>query len=1031
MIEQNTIDQILSIPIVEVIQKRIDLKRQGKTWECCCPFHEEKTPSFKVFTDTNSFKCFGCNEGGNAITFIMKYARLSFPEACKKLAFDHGILMDEEDLTAEQKAKRSAQSDLFEINSLAADYYISQLSSKESSTAKDYALSRWDDKTLKEFNIGYAPEKWDGLIVWARSKGVSLEKLKRAGLITESEKKPGHHFDVFRGRLIIPIPNKSGQIAGFTARSINQKEGPKYLNTRETLVFHKSEILFGLNLAYHTIREQGSAYLVEGNADVIKLHQLGINSAIGSSGTALSKKQILEIKKICSRITLIGDSDSAGVKATQRSAEMIIREGMTCQVVKLPTGSEKSDPDSFFSSHDQFQDYVNQNSRDYIIDLAQTWSKKSKSPHQKLMAISEISSLIVCMEESSHELYVDQISKMISPKKAWMDKIRELREDQPEFEAENERIPKHVNMNDWMKYGFYTDNNCYYFKTKRGIIRGCNFVLKPLFHIKSVINAKRLFRITNEYGVTEVIELSQRDLVSLVRFKECVESLGNFLWEASDNELNKLKRFLYKETATCIEITQLGWQKEKFYAWGNGIFNSSFNPVDEHGIVKHKDKNYYLPAFSSIYSHEAGLFISERSFIHRDENSISLKDYTQKLVSVFGENAYIAICFIVASLFRDIIVSQYNFFPILDLFGPKGTGKTELAVSIMSFFGKQGKGPNINNTSKAALADHVAQASNACKHIDEYKNTIDYEKIEFLKGLWDGIGRTRMNMDKDKKKETTSVDCGVILSGQEMPTADIALFSRLVFLTFNKDEYDDAAKERFNELKQIEKLGNTHITNQLLALRKHFQDGLPESYKKVGDDLGELLKNDHVADRILRNWLVILTPFHALQNHIEFGLTYSELIKITVPQIQSQNRETKQSSEISTFWEMVSYLSADGLIKESVDYKIKNMTELKTDKIDRTFPEPTRVLFIHMARVFHLYRKHGKQAGDKVLPKDSVSYYLKNDKRYLGTSRIRFKVVDPSEGINGDYSSKAQYAYCFLYDELDISLEIETSTEEL
>jgi len=236
-------------------------------------------------------------------------------------------------------------------------------------------------------------------------------------------------------------------------------------------------------------------------------------------------------------------------------------------------------------------------------------------------------------------------------------------------------------------------------------------------------------------------------------FKLRVESLGNFLWEAGDPELNKLKRYLYEKTDSCHEIVQLGWQKHGFFAWANGIYNGDFTATDKHGIVDHHGKKYYLPALSDIYEKEDTLFMNERRFTHTPKSNIGMYDYCSKLITVFGPNAKIAVSFYLATLYRDILVKKFNFFPILNLFGPKGAGKTELAVSIMAFFGRQAKGPNINNTSKAALADHVAQVSNACVHIDEYKNSIDYEKIEFLKGLWDCTGRTRMNMDKDKKRK--------------------------------------------------------------------------------------------------------------------------------------------------------------------------------------------------------------------------------------------------------------------------------------
>jgi uncharacterized protein YjhX (UPF0386 family) len=514
------------------------------------------------------------------------------------------------------------------------------------------------------------------------------------------------------------------------------------------------------------------------------------------------------------------------------------------------------------------------------------------------------------------------------------------------------------------------------------------------------------------------------------RFKEAIESLGNFLWEMSDTELNKLKRYLYQETKSCLEVTQLGWHKNGFYSWGNGIFNGTFTSVDENGIASHDGKNYYLPAFSQIWAGEVNLYVSERQFVHRDGNTITLKDYSQRLISVFDKNASIALCFYFASLFRDIIIRKFNFFPILNLFGPKGAGKTELAVSIMSFFGKFGKGPNINNTSKAALADHVSQLCNACAHIDEYKNSIDFDKIEFLKGMWDGTGRTRMNMEKDKKKETTAVDCAVILSGQEMPTADIALFSRLVYLTFTKYEYTDEEKIAFNELKDIEQLGNTHITNQILALRKLFTQNFNDSLETVAKDLADSIGKMVIEDRIFKNWLVILATFHAIKNHIDVSFTYGELIALAATQILVQNKETKKGNEVSIFWEMVHYLAADGFIHDGIDFKVTRLKTLKTDRREGDLPQETNILFIQMSRIFYLYKKHGRASGENILPLGSIQYYLENDKRYLGKTRVRFKFLDTTLSPTGEWKSKAEQAFCFNYDDLDVSLDENTTDED-
>jgi DNA primase catalytic core len=1027
-------EKILDLDIVQVISKYTELKKAGSNYKGLCPIHNENTPSFMVIPAINRWHCFGCNKGGNIIDFIIEKKGFSFIEAIKELAGEYNINLNLREPSEDEKAASLQREALFVVNKVAARHYHENLYKPENKKALEYVRSRWDEETIKLFQIGYAEASWDELLKYCLKEQYKKETLLDAGLIEDS-KKGG--YDIFRDRIMFPISDKMGRVIAFSGR-IYQKEQdnsktPKYINTsNNATLYKKGDTLYGLNLALRSIRDKEFAYLVEGNPDVIRLQEININNVIAPCGTGLTPAQVQLLKPLVKSVHIIGDSDSAGQKAMIRAAEMFINEGITARVILFPKSDQKSDPDSFFSSEDQFNKYVIDNNSDYLIQRAFYLSKQDNNPDAKAKAIDELCNLVCKFDDQTYiDLIIEQLSEIIKPKKAWTDKIKTFQKENTTIDRA-ERIPTNVNINDFERYGFYEDADGYYFRTKNGIIRGCNFTMKPLFHIQSVINAKRLYEIRNEHGHTEVIELLQKDLVALQSFKIRVESLGNFLWEASESELNKLKRYLYEKTETCIEISQLGWQKTGFFAWANGIYSGQFIKTDSHGIVKHDNKNYYLPALSSIYKGEEGLFMSERRFIHRDNNSITLNDYTKRLIDVYGDNAMIAVCFYFATLFRDYIVKINNFFPILNLFGPKGAGKTELAVSMLHFFGKGGKGPNMNNTTKAALADHISQVSNACVHIDEYKNSVDYEKIEFLKGLWDGTGRTRMNMDKDKKKETTAVDCGVILSGQEMPTADIALFSRLIYLSFYKTEYSDKEKTSFNELKEIEKKGLTHITHELLSLRSHFIENYIEHYDKVSTEVSNELGKDIIEDRLFRGWVMIISAYSVLENKIKLPFTRQTLIKNSVSQLRIQQRETRNSNEVSTFWNLVQYMYAEGMIQENVDFRIDfAVTRIKTDLLDKTFGEPKNLLFIQHSRVIPLYRKHGKLNSEKILPTDSIDYYLRNDKRFLGKkSAVRFKAVDPKTGIeltkpDGTKQQKVNTAYVFIYNELNITLHNE------
>ncbi len=1031
-------DRILDLDIVTSIGAYTELKPTGSNFKGKCPIHQEKTPSFIVSPSKNIFKCFGCGKGGNLIDFIMELKGLKFIEALHLLARENNIPIPSRPLSPDQRKEELVKESILIANNSAMNYFADQLlDAKDPSAllARKYALSRWPLETIKLWNIGFAPDQFQPHKYTSNFKA---DILIHAGLLKESSRDKKKLYNYFRNRITIPVHDKYGRVIAFSARDISGKEDqPKYINTPDTPVYSKSRVLFGLHHASKSIRQKGFLYLVEGNPDVIKLHEIGIYNTVALSGTSLTPDQVYLISSLCKSVNIIGDSDPAGKKAVQRSADILIRSGIAVNIINLPQDEGKNDPDSFFTDKKHFKDYLSGQGmpKDYIFFLAESWNKKANNPDLKAKALDEIASLVVCFDDPSmHELYCSGLSKILLTKKAWNDKIKLLlKQQQPA--ASDDDLPPGVDSSRFLKYGFYENKNCYYFKTNKGITRGCNFVMKPLFHVPSVIKAKRLYEITNAVGYTQIIEFYQSDLVSLSRFKERVEGLGNYLWEAGEIELIKLKRYLYENTDTCIEISQLGWQKEGFWAWSNGIFNGTFKPVDKFGIVSCNEKNFYLPPFSLIYQQETNLFTSERKFIHR-EAKISLHDYSSLLMKVFGDNAMIALCFFFTTLFRDYIVSINNFFPLLNLFGPKGTGKTELAVSILQFFGKQSKGPNINNTSKPALANHVAQLANSCVHIDEYKNNIDFEKVEYLKGLWDGTGRNRMNMDKDKKMETTAVDCSIILSGQEMPTADIALFSRLIFLSFYRTEYTDKEKELFSQLKSIERAGLTHITHDILQHRDYFIENYKSHHEKVCNDINDKLGENTIEDRTFNNWSMILSAFSTLSDKINVPFSYDYLLSHATTQLLNQNTETKKGNEVSNFWKMIQYLNADGLIQEDVDYKVDGFLTLKTDKINMTWDETKTIIFIQHSRIIPLYRKHGRMHGEQVLPANSIDYYLRNDKRFLGKKVVAFKHVDPKTGIEvtdsqGRKKRKITNAYAFLYDDLDLSLTTETDDYDI
>ena len=492
-----------------------------------------------------------------------------------------------------------------------------------------------------------------------------------------------------------------------------------------------------------------------------------------------------------------------------------------------------------------------------------------------------------------------------------------------------------------------------------------------------------------------LIELNQEDLVSISKFKQKIEGQGNFIWKATERELTKLKSFLYEKTETASQIKQMGWQREGFYAFGNGVFfKNKFYTADDYGIVRLPDLgNYYLPSSSKIYKDDARLFTFEKQFVHLNYSSVTLGEFTTQLFKVFGDNGRIGFAFYLATLFRDVVTnaSAEHWFPILNLFGPKGSGKSELGHTLLSLFTIAYKAPNIQNSTISALNDTVAASANALAHIDEYKNDLDPKVIEFLKGLWDGTGRSRMNMDLDKKKEVTAVDAGIILSGQEMPTADIALFSRLIFLQFPRSEFTHEEKHNYMELMKMRSRGLTHLTIELLKYRKRFEQNYASVFREVQKAVNAELSGQRCEDRIVNNWCVPLAALKVLQDVVP-TLPYDTLFQIIIEGIRKQNAECKTNGELGSFWNMVQYLASEGVLIDTGDYAIKYLTSLKTDIVDCSWPSEKAILYMQTTRVFNLYRKEGRQSAEKVLPIDALKYYLANNAAYLGKKNVRLYV---------------------------------------
>ncbi len=391
-IPEHTIQEIKQrADVLEIISDFLSVKRKGQNYWACCPFHDEKTPSFSINPAKGFYKCFGCGKFGDAIDFVQEHEGMSYVEALQYIGKKYNITIEQEALTPEERTSHSLKESLFILLNFAGKYFVKQLweQSEGMQIGLSYLRERgFSDALLKEFGIGYSLNEWDAFLKEAKQKGHDTEKLAQVGLIISKENKT---YDRFRGRVMFPIHDVSGRIVGFGARRLtNDTKQPKYINSPESEVYNKSTVLYGIYQEKNAIRTQNKCYLVEGYTDVMALHQAGIKSVVASSGTSLTDGQVKLLKRYTTTITLLFDGDQAGLLAALRGVDMILKAGLQVRVVVFPEGE---DPDSFAkkSGAQGLEEYLQSQEHDFITFQSQLLLKDAKQdPVKTAEAVSRI-----------------------------------------------------------------------------------------------------------------------------------------------------------------------------------------------------------------------------------------------------------------------------------------------------------------------------------------------------------------------------------------------------------------------------------------------------------------------------------------------------------------------------------------------------------------------------------------------------------------------------------------------------------------
>jgi DNA primase len=415
MIDRNTIDRIFAAAnIVEVIGEFVNLKRSGQNYRGLSPFKSEKTPSFFVSPAKGIFKCFSTGIGGNVVNFLMEHEKITYPEALHYLARKYNIEIVEKEETPEERQIKNERESLLAVNQYACQYFMDTLRTTEGKAiGLSYCVERgFREDTIAKFQLGYAREDRNAFTRTAVDKSYKLDYLVKTGLTIQHE---NNTYDRFHGRVIFPIHGLTGQILGFAGRVLKTDEKTaKYLNSPESEIYHKSDILYGLFFARQAILKSDKCFLVEGYTDVISLHQSGIENVVASSGTSLTINQIRLIKRFTHNITILYDGDEAGIKASLRGIDLLLEEGLNVRVVLLPDGE---DPDSFARKNNSqaFTGFILAHEADFISFKTNLLKKEAESdPIKRAGLISEIVRTISVIPDSiARSVYIRECSKQL------------------------------------------------------------------------------------------------------------------------------------------------------------------------------------------------------------------------------------------------------------------------------------------------------------------------------------------------------------------------------------------------------------------------------------------------------------------------------------------------------------------------------------------------------------------------------------------------------------------------------------------
>jgi hypothetical protein len=572
---------------------------------------------------------------------------------------------------------------------------------------------------------------------------------------------------------------------------------------------------------------------------------------------------------------------------------------------------------------------------------------------------------------------------------------------------------------DFEKYGFWEAGGIYWSLDLRwSRYEVSNFTMKILWHVETSEDAAyRLIYIKNIYGHTASLNLNTDDFVSVGAFKKAVARKGNFIWKGSEVDLCRLQEKLQRDERPTNLVKQLGWNKRGgFYAFANGIYDidgAKFIPVDEFGIVELTktgedgvpvSRNYFIPAYSKIFEEKDDLFTNDKKFVYK-KSDITFQQWAAQFCEVYGKHGQLMMIFFIMSLFSDITFKALmRRFPLFFVQGKRGSGKGTMIGSIMRMFGEGQDQIMIGGSSTSVgMMRKFSQYSNAFVWVDEYKNNLQPRIIESLKNLFDRIGYERGKKDNTFETESTPIRSACILSGQEMPTIEPALFTRCILTVLTETKYTDAQRENFRKLEKMESQGLSNITADLLKYRPYFEANYQSIFESEQKALMKAVNNNEIDERLYVNYAAMIAAAELISGKeaLPFSvITFRELCKST---IQEQFFVLKGSDDASKFWDVVEMLFEQNIIREGQHFKLAN-----------------GYLYIRIQDIHQYYAEMLiKRKDPNGLDKQTLNSYLENDTKSFVKRDKKF------------FGGSQKWCHIFHYAELGIDLIRADNQDEL